>query len=64
LLNCVVVSELVNEVLERTIDEADHEARQRTEAEADMANVLQWLTRLQHADIADPITLAPAWMNA
>ncbi|MBV9067735.1 MAG: hypothetical protein JO093_09215 [Acidobacteria bacterium] len=58
------MSELVNEVLERTIDEADHEARQRVEAEADMANVLQWITRLRHADTADPMTLAPAWMNA
>ena len=58
------MSELVNEVLERTIDEADHEARQRTDAEDDMANVLQWITRLQRADTANPVTLAPAWMNA
>jgi hypothetical protein len=58
------VSELFDEVLERTISEADHEARQRMEAEADMANVLQWISRLQHADTAEPITLAPAWMNA
>jgi hypothetical protein len=41
------VSELVDEVLERTIDEADHDARQRLEAEADMANVLQWIARIQ-----------------
>jgi hypothetical protein len=59
------VSELVNEVLERTIAEADHDARQRMEAEADMANVLQWITRLQPSSReADAITLAPAWMNA
>jgi hypothetical protein len=64
LLKPVAVSELFDEVLERTISEADHEAHQRTEAEADMANVLQWITRLQRADTADPITLAPAWMNA
>jgi hypothetical protein len=65
LLNCVAVSELFDEVLERTIDEADHDARQRLEAEADMANVLQWITRLQPVvrDAADAITLAPAWMN-
>jgi hypothetical protein len=66
LLNRVAVSELVNEVLERTIDEADHEARQRMEAEADMANVLQWISRIQpsNRDAADAITIAPAWMNA
>jgi len=58
------VSELFDEVLERTISEADHEARQRTEAEADMANVLQWISRIQRSDAADAITLAPAWMNA
>jgi len=58
------MSELFDEVLERTIDEADDEVRQRMEAEADMANVLQWISRLQRADTADPITLAPAWMNA
>jgi hypothetical protein len=57
------VSELFDEVLERTIDEADNGARQRTDAEADMANVLQWITRLRQADTADPTTLAPAWMN-
>jgi hypothetical protein len=34
-------------VLERTVDEADHDARQRMEAEADMANVLQWIARIQ-----------------
>jgi diacylglycerol kinase len=53
------MSELVNAVLERTIDEADHEARQRAEAEADMANVMQWISRIQpvgrHA--SDVITL-------
>jgi hypothetical protein len=64
LLNCVAVSELFDEVLEHTIDEADHEARQRREAEADMANVLQWITRLQPATRDEAITLAPAWMNA
>jgi hypothetical protein len=65
LLLCVAVSELFDEVLERTIDEADHEARQRMEAEADMANVLQWISRLQPTrDAADRITLAPAWMNS
>ncbi|HEV7428375.1 MAG TPA: hypothetical protein VGQ46_18620 [Thermoanaerobaculia bacterium] len=60
------MSELVNAVLERTIDEADHDARQRMEAEADMANVLQWITRIQPIirDGADAITLAPAWMNS
>jgi hypothetical protein len=60
------VSELVNAVLERTIDEADHEALQRAEAEADMANVLQWISRMPPSsrDSADAITLAPAWMNA
>jgi hypothetical protein len=59
------VSELFNAVLEHTIDEADHDARQRLEAEADMANVLQWISRLQPSSRdADPITLAPAWMNA
>ena len=65
LLDCVAVSELVDEVLERTIDEADHEARQRIEAEADMANVLQWISRLQPMSDrdADAITLSPAWMN-
>ena len=36
--------ELVHEVLELTIAEADHGARQRLEAEADMANVLQWMS--------------------
>ena len=41
------MSELVNAVLERTIDEADHDALQRMEAEADMANVLQWISRIQ-----------------
>jgi len=35
--------ELVHAVLEMTIAEADHAARQRLEAEADMANVLQWM---------------------
>jgi hypothetical protein len=65
LLNCVAVSELFDEVLERTIDEADHEAGQRMEAQADMANVLQWISRIQPArDAADAITLAPAWLNA
>jgi hypothetical protein len=65
LLLCVAVSELFDEVLERTIDEADHDARQRMEAEADMANVLQWISRIQPArDAADAIPLAPAWMNA
>jgi hypothetical protein len=59
------VSELFNAVLEHTIDEADHDARQRLEAEADMANVLQWISRLQPSSRdADAITLAPAWMNA
>jgi hypothetical protein len=59
------VSELFDEVLQRTIDEADHDARQRAEAEADMANVLQWISRIQPSrDAADAITLAPAWMNA
>jgi len=43
----VAVSELVDEVLERTIDEADYDARQRMEAEADMANVLQWISHIQ-----------------
>jgi hypothetical protein len=66
LLHSVAVSELVNAVLERTIDEADHDARQHMEAEADMANVLQWITRIQPSgrDGADAITLAPAWMNS
>jgi hypothetical protein len=65
LLLCVAVSELFDEVLERTIDEADNEVRQRIEAEADMANVLQWISRIQPArDTADAITLAPAWMNS
>jgi hypothetical protein len=67
LLKCVAVSELFDEVLERTIDEADHEARQCTEAEADMANVLQWISRMQPVrdrEAGDAITLAPAWMNA
>jgi hypothetical protein len=41
------MSELVNAVLERTVAEADHEALQRTEAEADMANVMQWIARHQ-----------------
>jgi hypothetical protein len=58
------MSELFDEVLERTIDEADNEVRQRMEAEADMANVLQWISRLRRSDAADAITLAPAWMNA
>jgi hypothetical protein len=65
LLLRVPVSELFDEVLERTIDEADNEVRQRIEAEADMANVLQWISRLQPMrDAADGITLAPAWMNS
>lgn len=55
------MSELVDAVLERTIDEADNEVRQRMEAEADMANVLQWISRM-HGD--DAKFLAPAWMNA
>ena len=59
------MSELVNAVLDRTVDEADYEARQVIEAEADMANVLQWISRLQPArHAADGITLAPAWMNS
>jgi len=58
------MSELVDEVLERTAAEADHDARQRIEAEADMANVLQWISHLQRSDQADAITLAPAWMNS
>lgn len=59
------MSELVDAVLERTAAEADHDARQRLEAEADMANVLQWISRLQPSPRdADAITLAPAWMNA
>ena len=59
------MSELVNAVLERTIDEADHDALQRMEAEADMANVLQWIARIQpRRDANDAITLAPAWMNS
>jgi hypothetical protein len=41
------VSELVDVVLERAVDEADHDAGQRMEAEADMANVLQWIARIQ-----------------
>jgi len=41
------MSELVNAVLERTIDEADHDARQRREEEADIANVMQWISRIQ-----------------
>jgi hypothetical protein len=65
LLLCVAVSELFDEVLERTIDEANHEARQRMEAEADIADVLQWISRMQSGTRgADAITLAPAWMNA
>jgi hypothetical protein len=62
----VGVSELVNEVLERAVAEADHDERQRVEAEADMANVLQWITRNQRVDdrASETITLAPAWMNA
>ena len=59
------MNELVNEVLERTIDEANHEARQRREAQADMANVLQWISRMQSGTRdGQTITLAPAWMNA
>lgn len=59
------MSELVDAVLERTIDEADNEVRQRIEAEADMANVLQWISRLHPASRdADAITIRPAWMNA
>lgn len=57
------MSELVDEVLERTIDEADNEVRQRMEAEADMANVLQWISRLQSGTHRE-VELAPAWMNA
>jgi len=56
------MSELFDAVLERTIDEADNEVRQRMEAEADMANVLQWISRLQGRRDAD--TISPAWMNA
>ena len=57
------MSELVDAVLERTIDEADNEVRQRIEAEADMAYVLQWISRLQPAR-RDADTISPAWMNA
>jgi hypothetical protein len=57
------VSELVNAVLEHTIDEADHDARQRVEEEADMANVLQWISRIEPSDGDIAIRLAPAWMN-
>ena len=57
------MSELVNAVLERTIDEADHDALQRMEAEADMANVLQWISRIQPSDVDVASRLAPAWMN-
>jgi hypothetical protein len=66
LLLRVAVSELFDEVLERTIDEANHDARQRMEAEADMANVLQWISRIQPTRdrASDAITLAPAWMNS
>ncbi len=35
--------ELVHAVLELTITESDQAAHQRLEAEADMANVLQWM---------------------
>jgi hypothetical protein len=54
--------ELVHAVLEMTIAEADHAARQRLEAEADMENVLQWMagihTGLRRAQTAlDTITL-------
>jgi hypothetical protein len=56
------MSELVDEVLERTIDEADNEVRQCMEAEADMANVLQWISRLPLSRDTDAIS--PAWMNA
>jgi hypothetical protein len=60
------VSELVNEVLERAVAEADHDERQRVEAEADVANVLQWITRNQPIAnrASETITIAPAWMNA
>ena len=53
------MSELVNAVLERTIDEADHEARQRREEEADIANVMQWIARMQPVlrSASDAITL-------
>jgi len=53
------MSELVNAVLERTIDEADYEAQQRMEAEADMANVMQWIARMQPVvrRASDAITL-------
>ena len=53
------MSELVNAVLERTIAEADHEALQRAEAEADMANVMQWIARMQPSvrRASDAITL-------
>jgi len=53
------MSELVNAVLERTIDEADHEARQRREEEADIANVMQWIARMQPVvrGASDAITL-------
>jgi len=57
------MSELVDAVLERTIDEADNEVRQRMEAEADMANVLQWISRLQSGR-RDADAISPAWMNA
>ena len=53
------MSELVNAVLERTIDEADHEARQRREEEADIENVMQWIARMQPVvrSASDAITL-------
>jgi hypothetical protein len=38
--------ELVHAVLELTITEADHAAHQRLEEEADIANVMQWVSGL------------------
>ena len=38
--------DLVHAVLELTITEADQTAHQRREEEADMANVMQWMSGL------------------
>lgn len=38
--------DLLHAVLELTITEADQTAHQRTEEEADMANVMQWMSGL------------------
>jgi hypothetical protein len=50
--------ELVHAVLELTITEADQAAHRRREEEADIANVMQWMSGIRRAQKAyDTVTL-------